>query len=148
MSEGGASEDISKAKINLKIVAVGDGAVGKTSLLMSYSNNRFPRDYVPTVFDNYSRDVLVDDQEVQMNLWDTAGQEHYDRLRPLAYPNTDVFLGKTLFFSKSNLFFFNFFQFCPICQILSIWSDFIHLIDVVQILSIKSNFVHSVQLCP
>ena len=106
MSEGGASEDISKAKINLKIVAVGDGAVGKTSLLMSYSNNRFPRDYVPTVFDNYSRDVLVDDQEVQMNLWDTAGQEHYDRLRPLAYPNTDVFLGKTLFFQNPIFFFF------------------------------------------
>ena len=129
MSEGGASEDISKAKINLKIVAVGDGAVGKTSLLMSYSNNRFPRDYVPTVFDNYSRDVLVDDQEVQMNLWDTAGQEHYDRLRPLAYPNTDVFLGKTLFFSKSNLFFFSIFfnfvqfvRFCPFGQILSILS--------------------------
>ena len=94
MSEEGASEDISKAKIALKIVAVGDGAVGKTSLLMSYSNNRFPRDYVPTVFDNYSREVLVDNQEVQMNLWDTAGQEHYDRLRPLAYSNTDVFLGK------------------------------------------------------
>ena len=85
MSEGGASEDISKAKINLKIVAVGDGAVGKTSLLMSYSNNRFPRDYVPTVFDNYSRDVLVDDQEVQMNLWDTAGQERYRAITNLYY---------------------------------------------------------------
>ena len=86
----------SSSKINLKIVAIGDGAVGKTSLLMSYSNNRFPRDYVPTVFDNFSRDVLVDEQEVQMNLWDTAGQEHYDRLRPLAYSNTDVFLGKVI----------------------------------------------------
>ena len=148
MSEGGASEDISKAKINLKIVAVGDGAVGKTSLLMSYSNNRFPRDYVPTVFDNYSREVLVDNQEVQMNLWDTAGQEHYDRLRPLAYPNTDVFLGKILFFQNPIFFFFNFFRFCPICKILSIWSDFIHFIDVVQILSLVSNFVHSVQFCP
>ena len=128
MSEGGASEDISKAKINLKIVAVGDGAVGKTSLLMSYSNNRFPRDYVPTVFDNYSRDVLVDDQEVQMNLWDTAGQEHYDRLRPLAYPNTDVFLGKILFFQNPIFFFSIFFdfvqfvRFCPFGQILSILS--------------------------
>ena len=141
MSEGGASEDISKAKINLKIVAVGDGAVGKTSLLMSYSNNRFPRDYVPTVFDNYSRDVLVDDQEVQMNLWDTAGQEHYDRLRPLAYPNTDVFLGKTLFFFKIQSFFFQFFS------ILSNLSDFVHLVRFYPFYRCCPNSVHSVQFC-
>ncbi|KAL6041495.1 RHOG protein [Balamuthia mandrillaris] len=76
----------------IKLVVVGDGAVGKTCLLIAYANNRFPEDYVPTVFDNYVVNLTAGEDTIELGLWDTAGQEEYDRLRPLSYANANVFL--------------------------------------------------------
>jgi small GTP-binding protein len=48
--------------------------------------------YIPTVFENYVTIVHYDGKDIELALWDTAGQEEYDRLRPLSYPESDVIL--------------------------------------------------------
>lgn len=77
---------------SVKLVVIGDGAVGKTCLLIMYLKREFPKEYVPTVFDNWHGKVKIGDEEVNVNLWDTAGQEDLSTLRTLSYPDTDVFL--------------------------------------------------------
>ncbi|XP_075074305.1 rac-like GTP-binding protein 5 [Nicotiana tabacum] len=86
----------------IKCVTVGDGAVGKTCLLISYANDTFPTVCVPTVFDHFSADVVVDGSTVNLGLWDTAGQEDYNRLRPLSYPEADVFILAFSLISKAS----------------------------------------------
>lgn len=76
----------------IKCVLVGDGNADKTNLLISYTTNKFPSEYVPTVFDNYAVTIMIGDEPYTLGLFDMAGQEDYDRLRPLTYPQTDVFL--------------------------------------------------------
>lgn len=100
----------------VKCVITGDGGVGKTCTLVTYAQGAFPVEYTPTIFDNHEvrsffyfflqkrsivftalrrhKQVYVDInmKKVKLNLCDTAGQEDYDRLRPLSYTNTDILL--------------------------------------------------------
>jgi len=88
-----ASSSISKRPdLKRKLLVVGDGGCGKTCLLIVYAENRFPEAYIPTVFENYVTLVQHDSKLIEVALWDTAGQEEYDRLRPLSYPESDVIL--------------------------------------------------------
>ncbi|KAJ3337861.1 GTP-binding protein Rho1 [Gonapodya sp. JEL0774] len=80
------------ASLRRKLVVVGDGACGKTSLLMRFHEGRFPEHYTPTVFENRVTDIIVDSRRVELALWDTAGQEQFDHLRSLSYPGADIVL--------------------------------------------------------
>eukprot|EP00918_Siedleckia_nematoides_P023806 GHVU01051373.1.p1 GENE.GHVU01051373.1~~GHVU01051373.1.p1 ORF type:complete len:197 (-),score=21.89 GHVU01051373.1:724-1314(-) len=75
-----------------KLVVIGDGECGKTCLLMVFARGVFPGRYSPTVFETYVENVVIDDVTIALSLWDTAGQEDWNKLRPLSYPNTDVIL--------------------------------------------------------
>uniref|UniRef100_A0A8C7WT51 Rho-related GTP-binding protein RhoG n=1 Tax=Oryzias sinensis TaxID=183150 RepID=A0A8C7WT51_9TELE len=66
--------------------------VGKTCLLNSYTTNSFLEHCIPTVFDEYLADVLLDGRLVSLHLWDTGGRPDNDKLRPLSHAETDVFL--------------------------------------------------------
>jgi Ras-related C3 botulinum toxin substrate 1 len=89
--EDGTGQFLEKVE-SLKCMAVGDPAVGKTCLLISYSSNEFPKEYNPTVFDNYTANCVFKGRTVALGLWDTAGAEEYDQLRPISYPDTHVFI--------------------------------------------------------
>jgi len=51
------SQDTLTDYTNVKCVLIGDGAVGKTSLVISYTTNGFPTEYVPTAYDNYNGEL-------------------------------------------------------------------------------------------
>ncbi|KAG7316037.1 hypothetical protein KOW79_020903 [Hemibagrus wyckioides] len=83
---------VSTPDATVKCVLAGDGGVGKTSLIVSYTTNGYPAEHVPTAFDNFTVSVDVDGRPVQLQLCDTAGQDDLECLRPLCYRDADVFL--------------------------------------------------------
>lgn len=79
----------------IKCVLVGDSAVGKTSLINSYSRgdervNFGP--YTPTTFDNYAVSVTVENKPIKVQLCDTSGQDEFSKLRSVWYSEADVFI--------------------------------------------------------
>lgn len=55
------------------------------------STNNF-KDYIPTVFESYVQDIVINGTHVELAFWDTAAQEDYDHIRPLSYPGSDICL--------------------------------------------------------
>ncbi|KAK1883987.1 Rho-related GTP-binding protein RhoF [Dissostichus eleginoides] len=80
-NHAGTANGTMKKGQELKIVIVGDGGCGKTSLLMVYAKGDFPEKYAPSVFEKYVTTISLGAKEIKLNLYDTAGQDDYDRLR-------------------------------------------------------------------
>ncbi|KAL8584366.1 hypothetical protein ACOMHN_031986 [Nucella lapillus] len=72
------------------MVIVGDGDCGKTCLLYRFAYDQFFTRYIPTIFEVEAKTVYYKEKEVNLVMYDTAGQEDYDRLRPFSYDETDV----------------------------------------------------------
>merc|ERR1711936_214491 len=78
--------------VNKKLCIIGDGNTGKTALLYRFKNKTFDEKYEPTIFETESHTCEFDNKKVNLSLWDTAGQEEFDRIRVLAYDKTDILL--------------------------------------------------------
>ena len=76
----------------VRVVAVGDGSIGKTCMLLVFKGDPFPEDYEPTIFESHHEIREFQGKTYCLHLWDTAGQEEYDRLRPMSYSKCDVVL--------------------------------------------------------
>lgn len=74
----------------IKCVLLGDGGAGKTSIIHYFIHKRKLESYIPTIFDNRSIDVMHKNTQITINFWDTAGQDGYDKLRPLSYADAHV----------------------------------------------------------
>ncbi|XP_068190934.1 rho-related GTP-binding protein RhoF [Antennarius striatus] len=92
MQNGAGTDKGTAKKEEIKIVVVGDGGCGKTSLLMVYAKGDFPEKYAPSVFEKYVTTISLGRKEIKLYLYDTAGQEDYDRLRPLSYQAASLIL--------------------------------------------------------
>ncbi|XP_077070439.1 rho family GTPase 1a [Siphateles boraxobius] len=75
-----------------KLVLVGDVQCGKTAMLQVLAKDCYPETYVPTVFENYTAGLDLEEQRVELSLWDTSGSPYYDNVRPLCYSDADAVL--------------------------------------------------------
>lgn len=78
--------------VRCKLVLVGDVQCGKTAMLQVLAKDCYPETYVPTVFENYTAGLELEDQRVELSLWDTSGSPYYDNVRPLCYSDSDAVL--------------------------------------------------------
>lgn len=80
----------SRKKVLLKVIILGDSGVGKTSLMNQYVNKKFSTQYKATIgADFLTKEVMVDDRLVTMQIWDTAGQERFQSLGVAFYRGAD-----------------------------------------------------------
>ncbi|KAI9671472.1 MAG: Rab GTPase ypt7 [Alyxoria varia] len=80
----------SKKKVLLKVIILGDSGVGKTSLMNQYVNKKFSASYKATIgADFLTKEIVIDDRVVTMQIWDTAGQERFQSLGVAFYRGAD-----------------------------------------------------------
>lgn len=79
-----------RKKVLLKVIILGDSGVGKTSLMNQYVNKKFSKQYKATIgADFLTKEVMIDDKLVTMQIWDTAGQERFQSLGVAFYRGAD-----------------------------------------------------------
>ncbi|XP_035812852.2 uncharacterized protein LOC111581376 isoform X4 [Amphiprion ocellaris] len=88
----GASRGSTSEQKEFSVVAVGDGLCGRSSLITTYTTGVFPESWTPTVIESAVANTVFEGQQFQLNIWDCAADEEYDRLRTLCYPTADVVL--------------------------------------------------------
>jgi small GTP-binding protein len=71
---------------------IGDAKTGKTCAHFAFAKGSYPELFRPAIFSNYIADVKLDGKDVELELEDTSAHDDYDRLRPLSYPGTHVFM--------------------------------------------------------
>ena len=80
-------------KYKFKIVVVGDFAVGKTTLIINFTEKTFRGMYVPTVGVQFTKKTInIDDDQVELTIWDIAGQDKFAKVRQTFYENAAGFL--------------------------------------------------------
>ena len=85
----------------LKIIVLGDSGVGKTSLINRYVNKKFSSQYRTTIgADFMTKELLIDNKLLMMQIWDTAGQERFNSLGVAFYRGAD---GCILVFDLTNI---------------------------------------------
>lgn len=75
-----------------KVIMVGSGGVGKSALTLQFMYDEFVEDYEPTKADSYRKKVVLDGEEVQIDVLDTAGQEDYAAIRDNYFRSGEGFL--------------------------------------------------------
>ena len=90
MSEEEISEDDQKIKLSLKILLIGDSQVGKTSLLLKYTEHVFPEEHIATIGVEYKdKFIIKDNYNIRLQIWDTAGQERFHSITKNIYRNAN-----------------------------------------------------------
>ena len=91
-SKGAPIETKKTGPMEIKIVLVGDTAVGKSCLIRNYLENNFSDDYEPTVLDIYKGTKSVNKKQIEIEIHDTSGDAHLSLNRAQQYKQTDVFI--------------------------------------------------------
>ena len=77
----------------VKIMFIGNSSVGKTSIIKRYSKNIFSTSYISTLgIDFESKNINIDNKTINLQIWDTAGQEKYKVLSKNYYNNSNAFI--------------------------------------------------------
>ncbi|MHA1798446.1 MAG: Rab family GTPase [Candidatus Helarchaeota archaeon] len=80
-------------KYRFKIVVVGDYAVGKTTLIINFTEKTFRGMYVPTVGVQFTKKILtIDNDEIELTIWDIAGQDKFAKVRQTFYEDAAGFI--------------------------------------------------------